>query len=46
MKNSPLTLGEFDEKLWSMNIDSVTVHRDRRLVFRFRDGTEVESKME
>ena len=46
MKNSPLTLTEFDEKLWSMAIDSVTMHRGRRLVFRFRYGTEVESKMD
>jgi len=46
MKNSPTTLAEFDEKLWAMSIDSVTVHRDGRLIFRFRDGTEVESKME
>jgi len=46
MKNSPTTLTKFDEKLWSMTIDSVTLHRGRRLVFRFRDGTEVESKMD
>ncbi|MCL2426482.1 MAG: hypothetical protein FWD05_09115 [Oscillospiraceae bacterium] len=46
MKNSPLVLNEFDEKLWSMTIDSMTVHHDRRLVFRLRDGTEVESKMD
>ena len=46
MKNSPLTLSGFDEKLWSMTIDSVTVHRDRRLVFCFRDGTEVESRLD
>ena len=42
MKNSPLTLDEFDEKLWAVAIDSVTVYHGR-LVFRFRDGSEVET---
>ena len=46
MINSPSTLTEFDEKLWSMTIDSVTLHRGRRLVFRFRDGTEVENRLD
>ena len=41
MKNSPLMLAEFDEKLWAVSIDSVTVYHGR-LEFRFRDGTEVD----
>jgi len=44
MKNSPTTLTEFDEKLWAMSIDSVTVHRDRRLEFRFRDARRLRVK--
>ena len=46
IKNSPVTLTEFDEKLWSMTIDSVTVYHNRRLVFRLRNGTEAESRLD
>ncbi|MCL2087945.1 MAG: hypothetical protein FWH14_00535 [Oscillospiraceae bacterium] len=46
MKNSPKVLTEFDEKLWSMSIDSVTVQNDGRLVFRFRDSSEAESTLD
>jgi DNA invertase Pin-like site-specific DNA recombinase len=31
----------FDEKLWNATIDRVTVYADERLVFRFKDGTEI-----
>jgi len=41
MKKAPLTLSDFDEKLWAVSIDCVTVHSDGRLIFRFRDGTEI-----
>ena len=40
--SSPQVLTEFDEKLWTAAIDRVTVMLDDRLVFRFKDGTEVE----
>ena len=42
MKNSPLTLTEFDEKLWAASIENVTVYHGK-LEFRFRDGTQVET---
>ena len=44
MKKAPLILSEFDEKLWAVSVDSVTVHSDGRLVFKFRDGTEITAK--
>ena len=34
-------LAELDEKLWKAAIDRVMVMLDDRLVFRFKDGTEV-----
>lgn len=35
-------ISEFDPKLWSALVDTVTVHHDGRLVFRFMNGIEVE----
>ena len=35
-------LTEFDEKLWLSIIDTVTVHTDGRMTFRFQGGTEIE----
>ena len=35
-------LTEFDEKLWIALVEHVTVFQDGRLVFAFRDGTEIE----
>lgn len=35
-------LTEFDSKLWSAVIDTVTVYHDGRLVFRFMNGMEIE----
>ena len=34
-------LEHFDERLWLDVIDSVTVHRDGNLTFKFQGGTEV-----
>jgi len=39
---SPQVLTEFDKKLWTAAIDRVTVMLDDKLVFRFKDGTEVD----
>ena len=39
--SGPRVLTEFDEKLWKAAIDRVMVMLDDRLVFRFKDGTEV-----
>ena len=35
-------LTEFDEQLWIAAVDKVTVFHDGRLVFSFKDGTEIE----
>lgn len=36
-------LAEFDEKLWLTVIDTVTVHADGRMTFRFQGGTEIDA---
>ncbi len=36
---------KFDEKLWNSAIDSVTVYTDERLVFKFKNGTEIEERL-
>ena len=36
-------ISEFDEKLWLSVIDTVTVHADGRLTFKFQGGTEIEA---
>lgn len=38
--DEPLT--EFDDRLWTQTIDKVMVHDDGRLVFIFKNGTEIE----
>ena len=38
----PLT---FDEKLWHGTIDHVTVHADERMVFHFKDGKEIVTRL-
>lgn len=35
-------LTEFDEKLWLTIIDTVTVHTDGRMTFKFQGGTEID----
>ena len=37
------TLTEFDEKLWLTIIDTVTVHADGRMTFKFQGGTEIDA---
>lgn len=36
-------ISEFDEKLWLTVIDTVTVHADGRLTFKFQGGTEIDA---
>ena len=36
-------LTDFDDKLWLTVIDTVTVHADGRMSFRFRSGTEIDA---
>ena len=37
------TLAEFDEKLWLTVIDTVAVHANVRMTFRFQGGTEIDA---
>ncbi len=32
---------EFDEELWYITVESVTVYADQRLLLTFRDGSEI-----
>lgn len=34
-------LTEFDEQFWIAAVDKVTVFQDSRLLFAFKDGTEI-----
>ncbi len=36
---------DFDEKLWQGTIDHVTVHADERVVFHFKDGKEIVTRL-
>lgn len=36
---------EFDENLWNSVIDMVTVYEDERLVFKFKNGAEIEEQL-
>ena len=36
-------LNDFDDKLWLTVIDTVTVHADGRMTFRFQGGTEIDA---
>ena len=36
-------LTDFDDKLWLTVIDTVTVHADGRMTFRFQGGTEIDA---
>lgn len=42
IESSPMVLGEFDNKLWAVAVEKVKVMPNGRLVFCFKDGTEVE----
>ncbi len=41
IENRPLVLTEFDEKIWMAVVDKVTVLADKKMVFSFKDGTEI-----
>ena len=36
---------EFDEKLWNSVVDTVTIYKNERLVFKFKNGTEIEEQL-
>lgn len=39
IETRPLVVDEFDEKLWMVAVDKITVHQDGRLEFVFKDRT-------
>jgi len=41
LKNQKGILTEFDSKLWGCMVDYVTVTREKELIFRFRNGSEI-----
>lgn len=43
IKTRPFAVDEFDEKLWMAAVDKVTVLPDGRLMFAFKDGTDIEA---
>lgn len=43
IESRPLILEEFDDKLWVVAVEKVNVMSDGRLVFSFKDGTEIET---
>ena len=38
----PMLPIEFNEKLWDAVIDTVTVYHDDRVIFKFKNGKEIE----
>ena len=43
IRSRPLVLSEFDVDLWTATIDSVTVTKDDKLIFEFKDGSKIEN---
>jgi len=41
LESGPSVVEEFDERLWAVAVDKVTITKDGKLHFRFKDGTEV-----
>ncbi|NLE56610.1 MAG: recombinase family protein [Lentisphaerae bacterium] len=41
IKNCPLVISEFDEKLWLATIDHVSVCHNGNMAFKFKNGTEI-----
>ena len=42
LENADMTIAEFDEKLWQIMIESVTVKENGSLIFEFRNGMKYE----
>lgn len=38
LKKQPLVVSEWDERLWVTLLDTATIQRDGRIVFRFKSG--------
>jgi hypothetical protein len=43
VKDLPDLITEFDESLWAVLVDSMTVHAKDRIVFRLTCGMEIEA---
>ena len=41
LKKQPLAITEWNERLWITLLDTATVQRDGRIVFRFKSGKEI-----
>jgi hypothetical protein len=41
LKKQPLAVTDWDERLWITLLDTATVHRDGRIVFRLKNGTDI-----
>lgn len=41
LQQQPLTVLEWDERLWITLLDTATVQRDSRIVFRFKSETQI-----
>ena len=41
LRQQPMAVTEWDERLWIMLLDTATVHRDGRIVFRFKSGNAI-----
>ncbi len=42
IKEQPLVLETWDEGLWLTLLETATVHADNIIIFRFKDGTDIE----
>ena len=40
LKQQPLVVAEWNERLWITLLDTATVNRDGKIVFRFKSGVE------
>lgn len=46
IEQQPLVLETWDEGLWLSLLETATVHKDKRITFRFKNGTEIEVGVE
>lgn len=43
LEKADAPIDTFDESLWRITIDKVTVFHDNKMIFQFLDGTEIEA---
>lgn len=46
IEQQPLVLETWDEGLWLSLLETATVHKDKRITFRFKNGTEIKVGVE